>query len=102
MSFWNYWTSAVWPNIKDDFNRLLNLKPRNQEDGATGRKYGSELYERIHKQKEMRNVTCNLCWTSPSENTKLQENISLELVQNLTMDLFVVAAASAATALEDP
>ena len=60
------------------------------------------MYTRIASQKEIRLVSCNLCWTSPSENTKFGENISIELVQNLAMDLFVVAAASAATALEDP
>ena len=38
---------------------------------------------------EVRNVTCNLAWTSPTANTRLQENITLELVQSFAMDMYM-------------
>ena len=38
---------------------------------------------------EVRNVTCNLTWASPTANTRLQENITLELVQSFAMDMYM-------------
>ena len=75
---------------------MLTQRPRRQDDFATGRPYGSKMYEQIQHMKEVRHVTSNLCWTTPSTNTKLQEDISLEVVQNFAMDIFVEAAPGSA------
>ena len=37
----------------------------------------------------VRNVICNLAWTDPSENTVLQQDISLAMVENVVIDTFM-------------
>ena len=90
MRYLEFWTSVIWPTIKDDFECLLEKKPRRQEDHATGSYYGGKMYGVLADAKEVRHVTCNLCWTSPSENTSLQADISLALVENFAMGVFCV------------
>ena len=96
MRFLDYWSTDIWPNIKDDFERLSQTKPKQQTDGAIGRPYGSKMYELLESQtrKEMRNVICNLCWTSPTGSSSLQENITLELVEKFVMDQFIKAVSA--------
>ena len=92
MRYFDFWSNEIWPKIQEDFTELLTQRPRRQDDFATGRPYGSRMYEQVEQMKEIRQVTCNLCWTSPSSNTNLQADISLEVVQNFAMDIFIEAA----------
>ena len=46
-----------------------------------------------------RNITGNLTWTAPSQNTVLQKNLVLSVVENFAMDAYLhVAAPTAASA----
>ena len=94
MIFLKFWASDSWPNVQEDYNRLLNTEPCRQRDGATGRTYAAPMYAQIASQSEARNVTCNLTWTPPAGNTKLQEGVGLPLVENVAMEVFVQPVAS--------
>ena len=78
--------------IKDDYERLMLERPATQED-ASGTHYGSKAFESLATKREVRNVSCNLCWTNPSENSALQQGITLELVENFAADMYLVTTA---------
>ena len=88
MRFLEYWTNEIWPRINADFDRLQGERPAKQTE-ATGGHYGHKMYELLADKKEVRNVSCNLCWTAPTANTVLQEDITLALVENFALDMFM-------------
>ncbi|CAK0858880.1 unnamed protein product, partial [Prorocentrum cordatum] len=92
MRYFEFWTSDIWPAIKDDYERLLLERPAKQEE-ATGTHYGKKVFECLATKGEVRNVSCNLCWTNPSANSALQQDIALELVENFAADMYLVATA---------
>ena len=67
-------------------------RPATQED-ASGTHYGRKAFESLATKREVRNVSCNLCWTNPSGNSALQQGITLELVENFAADMYLVTTA---------
>ena len=101
MSFKSFWCETLWPAIQKQYGPLLE-RPQARQGTAVGRAYGTALFEQLKTQTVVRNVTCNLAWTDPAENTPLQDDISLSMVENWVLDFFMdpkmfVAAASAST-----
>ena len=81
----------MWPKLQEKFNERLSQRPARQ-DVATGNHYGDKVYIALKEKKEVRNITCNLAWTHPLENTMLQEHITLEAVQTFAIDFFTNTA----------
>ena len=73
--------------IQADYERLQAMRPARQEGNAIGSHYGPKILEVIVSKGEVRNVTCNLTWTSGTANTILQKDITLELVTSFAMDM---------------
>ena len=101
MSFKSFWSETLWPSIQKQYGPLLDRQQARQGT-AVGRAYASALFDQLKTQTVVRNVTCNLAWTDPAENTPLQDDISLSMVENWVLDTFMdpkmfVAAASAST-----
>ena len=69
MRFLDAWANEIWPVIQTDYERLLPMRPARQEDNAIGTHYGRKVFDAIASKGEVRNVTCNLAWTSPTANT---------------------------------
>ena len=88
MSFVAKWTEDIWPVVEKKYNDLLHRRPAKQ-DMATGTHYGDKVYEFLATKKELRNIACNLTWTSPVENTNLQCNISMATVERFALDMYV-------------
>ena len=95
------WPLTIWPIIQKDFEEVLTQRPAKQ-DKATGGHYGDKVFELLKTKGEIRNITCNLAWTSPTKNTVLQNDISYASVERFALDMFTdvtatnVVAASAA------
>ena len=87
------WPKTIWPTIRKVFEEILEKRPATQ-DVAAGRRYGSALFEFLKTRKEVRNVACNLAWTSPTANTALQKDISMESVERFALDMFVDVTAA--------
>ena len=98
MSFFEKWTTDIWPVVEKKYNALQKVRPAKQ-DTATGNHYGDKVYEFLKTKREVRNISCNLTWTSPVENTSLQSNISMATVERFALDMYVnTVVASPATA----
>ena len=96
MSFLEKWEADIWPVVQKKYETLLQ-RPAKQ-DSAIGTHYEvKKMYEILMSKKEVHNVTCNLTWTEPVENTVLQSNISMVTVERFTLDMYVdmTAVASA-------
>ena len=90
MSYFEAWTAHLWPLIREDYQRLLREKPAPRNDPPTGCEYKGFLKTlKSQVQGEVRTVTCNLTWVDPSENTCLQQDISLQMVANFVQDTFL-------------
>ena len=111
--FSDHWAARIWPVIKDDFERLLKTTPkrlaeRAEKDKKEAKKDKSEDQQKKDKKKltpvqeklartieetnekgERRNVYLNMAWTGPTDNTYLEEKISLAKVENLAADMFL-------------
>ena len=97
MSFLFKWKADIWPVVQKKYDVLLQHHPAKQ-DSAIGTHYEvKKMYEILMSKKEVHNVTCNLTWTEPVENTVLQSNISMVTVERFTLDMYVdmTAVASA-------
>ena len=88
MSFVAKWTEDIWPVVEKKYNDLFHRRPAKQ-DMATGTHYGDKVFEFLATKKELRNIACNLTWTSPVENTNLQCNISMATVERFALDMYV-------------
>ena len=88
MSFLEKWSSEIWPVLQFHFEKLLEQRPAKQET-AVGTHYGEKLYPILETKKELRNVTCNLAWTHPAENTCLQLDISTTTVERMALDMYI-------------
>ena len=89
MRFVEAWSAEIWPVIQSDFERLLATRPAKQDADAVGTHYGSKVLDAISEMRPIRNVTCNLAWTSPTANTPLQTDISKEVVEAFALDMFM-------------
>lgn len=87
MRFFEFWSNEMWPVLSARYTELLAERPAKQDE-ASGRLY-SKLMEEIKKKNILRQVTCNLAWTDPAENTVMQEDISLAMVENFVVDTFM-------------
>ena len=87
MRFLDYWQTEMWPVVATKYAEVLGKKPLRQDE-ASGRSY-SKLFEFIKNKKNIQMVTCNLAWTDPAANTIMQEDISLEMVENFTIETFL-------------
>ena len=78
-TFAEAWPKKIWPIVKNDLEDLLLQRPAKQ-DTATGTHYGKKVLDAAFEKGECRNVTCNLAWTPPVENTPAQKDLSLDVV----------------------
>ena len=103
--FKEYWTKTIWPALQNDYERLVKTTPKriaervekdraekNKKDkepeGKTGRRKEKDpvqeklarAIEEAKEKGERRNACMNLAWTGPTDNTMLQETISLATV----------------------
>ena len=99
MAFVDKWKADIWPVVERKFHDLLQRRPAKQ-DKATGTHYGDKVYELLTTKKEVRNVSCNLSWTDPVENTSLQGNISMATVERFALDMYVDTTAGQGRAAE--
>ena len=99
-SFLASWPQQVWPIIQQKYEELLAAKPVKQCE-ATGSNYGSRIYDILAKKGEIRNVTCNLAYLNPVENTFLQKDISIQTVERVALDLYVDTSCGAASVPAD-
>ena len=96
------WTASIWPTIKDKHAALLKERPAKQDlenDSATGGHFGPGVLQKAAEQGECRNISANLAWTDPTENTPMQLSISFEAVAQWTLDTYTDANA---VDVEDP
>ena len=89
MRYLDAWAKEIWPVIQPHYERLQTMRPARQDENAVGSYYGHKLLETIASKGEVRNVTCNLTWTSGTANTILQQDITLELVTSFAMDMYM-------------
>ena len=89
MRYLDAWANEIWPVIQPHYERLLTMRPAKQEENAVRSHYGHKLFEVIASKGEVRNVTCNLTWTSATANTPLQADITIELVTAFAMDMYM-------------
>ena len=87
-TFAEAWSKEIWPTISAIHNDLRQKRPVKQDE-AMGVHYGTKVLEWLPAKKEVRNVTCNLAWLPPAENTLLQQNISLDSVTRWALDFYV-------------
>ena len=112
--FKEYWTKTIWPALQTDYERLVKTTPKriaervekdraekNKKDkepeGKTGRRKEKDpvqeklarAIEEAKEKGERRNAYMNLAWTGPTDNTMLQETISLGKVENVAADMFL-------------
>ena len=88
MAYCQKFSDVIWPKVRGKYEELLLLRPAKQYEHATGGHYGSRLYDKLPEEREVRNVTCNMAWTHPTENTVLQQHISWATVEQFTVDFF--------------
>ena len=86
-TFREAWTREVWPVVKPIYQELLAERPAKQET-ATGVHYGDKVLTAAASKGEYRNVTCNLAWTGPANNTELQADISYDAVRAWCLDFY--------------
>ena len=99
-----YWSSRVFPAIKDDFERLFATTPKRiagreakkekkvkKEEGETVRVQEklTGIITEVKEKGERRNAYMNLAWTGPIDNSFLQEKISVGKVENMAADMFL-------------
>ena len=93
-----FWAEAVYPQIKDDLERLSRTAPKRMTKKAVAN--GAEAHDQIcakiisvveeaQTKGERRNAYMNLAWTGPVDNSYLQEKITLGKVENMAADLFL-------------
>ena len=88
MSWIEKWTSLIWPKVEAKHAHVSNQRPSKQEN-ATGTHYGDKIYQILPEKGEIRNVTCNLTFTDPIENTMLQKTISYATVERFAIDMYI-------------
>ena len=75
LTFKEAWTKSIWPTVRPKYEQLLTQRPAEQgleEYGAVGGHVGKKVLTKCAEKGECRNVSCNLCWTDPTENTPMQ------------------------------
>ena len=97
-TFASYFTDTVWPVINTDFTRLQTTGCVKRKQGGVGRPYewGKLTASFTPTVRSQRNITGNLTWTPPSQNTVLQKNLVKSVVENFAMDAYLHVAAPAA------
>ena len=88
MAFLELWSSDIWPVVESKYTHLLTQRPAKQ-DTATGSHYGEKVFEQLKKKHKIRNISANLAWTHPTENTMLQRDISSQTVERFAIDMFI-------------
>ena len=91
ISFKEVWAKSIWPVVRAKYEQLLKERPAEQglgEDSASGGHYGKKVLAKAVEQGEVRNISCNLCWSDPLANTPMQENISYDNVANWAVDTY--------------
>ena len=91
------WVSSIWPTISKKHEELLQERPAKQgleSDSATGWPYSSKVLLRAAEKGECRNVSSNLAWTDPTDNTPMQLGISYEVVAQWALDTYTDTTAA--------
>ena len=91
MSWIEKWGSLIWPKVQAKHKHVSAQRPSLQAN-ATGTHYGEKVYQLLPEKGEIRNVTCNLTFTDPIENTMLQKTISFATVERFAIDMFIDTA----------
>ena len=88
-TYQEYFVEKIWPVVQDFYENLLTKSPKRQRDGAIGGSFGDGVFVKLKLAGECRNVSCNLTWTGPVDNTNLQKDISYDDVSAFAADFFV-------------
>ena len=92
LTFKQAWTQSIWPTVRPQYEELLQQRPSKQgleEEAALGGHYGKKVLTKCAEKGQCRNISCNLAWTDPTDNTPMQENISYEAVAMWALDTYV-------------
>ena len=89
LTFAEAWPKKIWPIVQKEYQELQSERPRKQEDLATGTHFGKKTLTAAFDKGECRNVTSNLAWTHPTENTPAQKDLGLDVVERWVLDTFV-------------
>ena len=104
--FRDVWAQTIYPVIQAAYEELLQMTPLRMkakheklledkkdkkeptEDAAIIRRQVMSVMEELTLNSERRNSYMNLAWTSPRDNSRLQQTISYARVANMAVDRF--------------